>query len=101
MKSIPVGHHEFMCSLITGVFDCGPPQPKYSCWWNVQCALDFIKRNWAHTNEISDKHLTLKLVALLVLTSASKYPSICRLNVRFMQFSDNKVTFSFYKLHNI
>ena len=71
MKSIPVGHHEFMCSLISGVFDCGPPQPKYSCWWNVQCALDFIKRNWAHTNKISDKHLTLKLVALLALVDIS------------------------------
>ena len=40
-----IGQHEYVCSLISGEFNCRRPHPKYSCMWDVQCVLDFSKRN--------------------------------------------------------
>ena len=39
----PVGEHPRICSLVAGVFNSRPPQPRYCFIWNVQTVIDFIK----------------------------------------------------------
>ena len=67
----PVGEHPQVNSLITGVFNSRPPQPKYNCIWDVQLVLDYLKKEFTNNSNLSDKLLTFKVVMLLALTSAS------------------------------
>ena len=66
----PVGKHPIICSLVAGVFNSRPPQPRYCFIWNVQTVIDFIKSEWRQNENLADKYLTFKLKMLLALTSA-------------------------------
>ena len=76
----PVGEHPRVSSLITGVFNNQPPQPKYNSWcWFVW------KRNFQpNNNDLSDKLLTFKVAMLLALTSASRVRGLHIFDPRFL-----------------
>ena len=95
----PVGQNPLICSLMTGIFNSRPPQPRYSCVWDVQLVLDFIKKSWGNTDKISCKELTYKLVALMALTSASRVSGLHHLDIRYMSKINNNYIFKFHKLH--
>ena len=54
----PVGEHPQVSSLITGVFNNRPPQPKYNFIWDVQLVLDYVKKELPNNSDLSDKLLT-------------------------------------------
>ena len=72
IKGLPVGQHLEVCTLLTWVFNLRPPQPRYSCTWDVQIVLEIIKNNWTDNKFLPNKNLILKLTMLLTLTSASR-----------------------------
>ena len=41
-----VGSLTSVCDLMKGVFNLRPPQTKYTCIWDVQIVLHYIKENW-------------------------------------------------------
>ena len=60
IEGLPVGKHPEVCTLLTGVFNFKPPQPRYSSTWDVQIVLEFIKNNWTDNKSLPNKNLTLK-----------------------------------------
>ena len=80
----PVGKHPRICSLVAGVFNSRPPQPRYCFSLNVQAVTDFIKSKWGQNEDLSGKYLTYKLTMLLDLTSAFRVLGLQHLDIRFM-----------------
>ena len=66
-----------------GIFNKNPPTPRYTFIWDVEKVLLFVK-SLPVDNSISDKLLSLKLVTLLALTSASRASEICQLDIRYL-----------------
>ena len=95
----PVEEHPRICSLVAGVFNSRPPQPKYCFIWNVQAVIDFIKSEWGQNEHLSDKYLTYKLRMLLALTSAFRVLGLQHLDIRFMTKGTDYYLFTFGKLH--
>ena len=98
IEGLPVGQHPEICTLLTGVFNLTPPQPRYSSTWDVQIVLEFLKNNWTGNKSLLNKNLTLKLTLLLAVTSASRASNIYHLEIRFVSLSEEKVVFNFAKL---
>ena len=47
----PVGEHPQVSSLITGVFNNRPLQPKYNCIWYVQLVLDYLRKELSNNSD--------------------------------------------------
>ena len=58
-------------SLIRGIFNQKPPQLRYTCIWNVQLVLDYLKKDLPDNKKLTDRQITLKVAILLGLSSAS------------------------------
>ena len=56
-----VGEHPHLSSLVKGVFNNRPPQPKYNFIWDVQLVLDYLKKELPNNSDLSDKLLTFKV----------------------------------------
>ena len=95
----PVEEHPQVSSLITGVFNNRPLQPKYNFIWDVQLVLFYLKKELPNNNDLSDKLLTFKVTILLALTSASRVRVLHILDTRFMVKTSQKYVFKFHKLH--
>ena len=99
IDDIAVGQHPLVSSLMAGIFNSRPSQPRYIFVWDVQVLLNFIKKDWGISSSLIDQELTYKLCMLLSLTTASRISSLQHLDIRYMTKGDNKVTFYFAKLH--
>jgi len=93
----PVGQHQQVCALMTGIFNEKPPKPKYVYIWDVEQALTYIK-SLPENNCLSDRELYLKLATLLFLTSASRCHEICYLDIRYMARASESYKFYFTKV---
>ena len=98
IEGLPAGQYPKVYTLLTGVFNLRPPQPRYSSTWKVQIVLEFIKNNWTDNKSLPNKNLTLKLTMVLTLTSTSRASNIHHLDIRFMSLSEEKIVFNFSKL---
>ena len=85
-------------SLIKGIFNQRPPQPRYTCIWYVQLVLDYLKKHFPDNKKLTDRQLILQVKILLALTSASRAGGLHDLDIRFMARTENKYSFSFSKL---
>eukprot|EP00111_Clytia_hemisphaerica_P008229 TCONS_00023993-protein len=61
IDSFDVGKHSKICSLLGGVFNEMPPQPKYAFIWDVEQVLSYIE-SLPDNEALSDRDLNLKLV---------------------------------------
>ena len=68
----PIGKHPKVCTLVAGVFNQRPPQPRYCFIWDVEIVLKYVKTSLGKTEELSDKFLTYKVTILMALASASR-----------------------------
>ena len=94
-----VGEHPHLSSLVKGVFNNRPPQPKYNFIWDVQLVLDYLKKELPNNSDLSDKLLTFKVTMLLALMPASRVRGLHILDTRFMVKTSQKYVFKFHKLH--
>ena len=92
-----VGEHLQVNSLITGVFNDRPPQPKYNFIWDVQLILDYLKKQLPNNSDLSDKLLTFGVAMLLALASASRVRGLQILDTRFMVKTSLKCVLKFHK----
>ena len=94
-----VGEHPQVSSIITGLFNNRPPQPKYNFFWDAQLVLDYLKKELSNNSDLSGKLLTFKVAMLLTLTSASRVRSLHILDIRFMVKTWQKYVLKFHKIH--
>ena len=99
IEESPVGEHLQVSSLITGVFNNRPPQPKYNFFWDVRLVPDYLKKELPNNNDLPDKLLTVKVAMLLALTSASRVRDLHILDTWFIVKTSKKYVFKFHKLH--
>ena len=99
IRGKPVGERPRICSLVAGVFNSKPPQPRYCFIWNVQTVIDFIESEWGQNEDLSDKYLTYKLTMLLALTTACRVLGLQHSDIRFMTKGTKYYMFTFGKLH--
>ena len=99
VDGMPVGQHPLVTSLMAGIFNSRPPQPRHIFVWDVQVVLNFVKKDRGISSSLTDQELTYKLCKLLSLPTASRVSGLQHLDKRFMTKADNKVTFYFAKLH--
>ena len=93
-----IGENPQGSSLITEIFNQRSPLPRYTCIWNVQLVLDYLKKHFPDNKKLTDRQLTLKVTILLALTSASRTGGLHNLDIRFMAKTENKYSFTFNKL---
>ena len=63
------GEHPDVKRFMKGVYQNRPPMPSYNKTWDVNVVLQYL-RGMGKATELSIKELTLKLVMLIVLTTA-------------------------------
>ena len=83
-------------STITGILNQRPPQPRYTCIWDVQLVLDYLKKHFPDNKKFIYRQLTLKVTILLALTSAPRAGGLY--NLGFMARTEIKYSFSVNKL---
>ena len=74
-----------------------PPKPRYSVIWDVSKVLAYLSTLFP-LESLSLKMLTLKLTALIALSSAPRAQALASLNLDCMQVMDSKVVFHFNNL---
>ena len=74
-----------------------PPKPRYSVIWDVSKVLVYLSTLFP-LESLSLKMLTLKLTALIALSSAPRAQALASLNLDCMQVMDSKVVFHFNNL---
>lgn len=97
IENIPVGQHPRVSSLMTGIFNQRPPQPRYSFVWDVEQVFSYLN-DLPDNDQLSDRLLTLKLTMLLALASACRCSEIQNLDIRFMTRSATSYIFQFTKV---
>ena len=97
VDSFDAGKHPKVCSLLGGVFNERPPQPKYVFIWDVEQALSYTE-TLADNEALSDRELNLKLAALLFLTSSGRCHEICFLDIRYKVETSSSFKFYFSKV---
>ena len=100
LHGYPIGRSPLVFSLLSGVFNLGPPQRKNPFIWDVDKVLCYLNSLRAHKN-LLDKELTLKLTIMLALTATSRCSEISYLNINFMAKTEEKYIFSFNKLTKV
>jgi len=93
VEGMPVGQHNLIKKIMTGVFQEKPPQPRYSDTWDVDVVLRHIS-NLGRNEDLSDTQLTHKLAMLLALTTVSRVSEIQALDVAFMLDKTTEIVFS-------
>ena len=93
-----MGENQQVSSLITRMFNQRLPQPRYTCIWDAQLVLDYIKKHFRDNKILTDKQLTLNVIILLALTSASRVGGLFNLDMRFVTRTKNKYSFSLIKM---
>ena len=84
IENIWVGNHPRISTLMSGIFNKRPPQSKYAFIWDVETALDFL-RKFPGNDLLSDKLLTLKVSVLLSLFSALRVLEITNMIVDYLK----------------
>ena len=56
-----IGDSPHVGLLITGIFKQRSPQPRYTCIWDVQLVLDYLKKHFPDNKKLTDRQLTLKV----------------------------------------
>lgn len=92
INNMPVGQNATIIRFLKGVFNLRPPKPKYCKTWDVSKVLVFL-RKLSPVKFISLKELTLKLVMLIALSSATRVQTLHLLSI-----VDLKKSFKSYTL---
>ena len=89
----PVGQHPLVCRALQGSFSQRLPMPKYTSTWDVNTVVLYLKEKMGDTPTLNLKALSQKLVVLLALSNAPRASDLVALDVRFVQSSEEGVTF--------
>ena len=90
--NIPIGKHQDMCTLMTGVDNLRPPTTKHCTIWEVETVVKCLKEMRDDSN-LSNKDLTFKTAMLLALTAMKRASKLHILDVRYMAVGEDRVRF--------
>jgi hypothetical protein len=83
--------------FMKGVFNVNPPKPRYRFTWDVSIVLKFLQTLFP-LEKLCLKMLTLKLCALIALSSAPRAQTIVSMSLDHVQYGKEVVTFFFPNL---
>ena len=81
------GKHPLVCRIIKGVYERNPPAPRYTSFWDVNRVFSMFKE-WGRNADLSLKLLTLKLVMLLMLTTAQRGQTVMALSIDALEMTE-------------
>ena len=84
--------HSLDTRFMTGLFNKKPVLPRYVEISNTQTVLEHL-RNYPNTRELSLKHLTVKITALLDFVTAQRSQTLQALSLDGMRVSEDQYTF--------
>ena len=87
----------FISRFMKGLFNVLLPKPRYTFIWDVSVVLRYLS-SLVPLGELSLKLLTLKLTALIALSSAPRAQTLVSLNLDCMSVLNSKVVFQFNNL---
>lgn len=88
------GEHPDVKRFMKGIFQTGPPLPRYCKTWDVNLVLQYIG-SMGNSQELYLKDLTLKFVMLVALTTAQRGQSLHLLDTQNMVQEETACTFMF------
>ena len=93
MKYQHISQHPSVIKNFKGSFNLRPPLPKISFVWDVQIMSEYF-RSLGDNRQISDKHLSQKLLILLLLLGGQRLNSVFHFTNDRIIISSTSVTFS-------
>ena len=87
-----IGVHPAVTRLLKGAFHSRPPQPRYSSFWDVSTVISYLQ-SLGDNDSLNLRHLTLKTVMLLALTRPSRSADLAKLDIQWMSYQADSVTF--------
>ena len=94
IHNVAVGENATVIRFLKGVFNLRPPKPRYCNIWDVSKVLLFLQK-LSPVRNFSLKELTLKLVMLIALTSATRVQTLHLLSIVNMLKSFKSFTLFF------
>lgn len=91
-KELNIGENHIILRLFKAFYRKRPSQPKYLVFWPVEKLLDLLA-SWHPPNTLDLKHLTLKTLALISLTSSDRGQTIHAMNIESVHIDKDNVTF--------
>jgi len=87
IDGISIGEHKLVVDFMKGVSRLRPAVPRYTVTWNPDKVLNLLK-SW-QANLCDVKQLTLKLVALLALTTGQRVQTLSRIKLSNIVWDSN------------
>jgi hypothetical protein len=91
---VPVGSNAIIIRFMKGVYNLRPSEPKYCKTWDVSNVLGYL-RKLSPIKFISLKDLTLKLVMLIAIITASRVQSLYLLTLNGLEKNFHSYTIFF------
>ena len=92
-----LSNNSIVSRFMRGIFLSNPPKPKYSSTWNVNEVLSYLQTLYP-LEDLSLMDLTLKVTALIALTTAQRVQTLVSLNLDFMSDFGEYIEFSIQEL---
>ena len=77
-----IGKHPLVSRFLKGVFNCRPPVPKYSCTWDVDIVLSYLK-DLPDNESLPFQLLSHKVAMLMALSNADRCSDLAALDLRY------------------
>ena len=87
-----IGQHPLVSRFLKGVFNCRPPVPKYSCTWDVDIVLSYLK-DLPDNESLPFQLLSHKVAMLMVLSNADRCSDLAALHLRYRFSQANEEKF--------
>ncbi len=81
IDNVSVGQHPLVIKFMKGVSKLRPPMPRYSVTWDANRILELFT-SWEDNEILSMKHLSIKLISLLALTTAQRVQSLAAISIK-------------------
>ena len=87
-----IGSHQLVSHFMKGIYELRPPQPQVFTTWDVGTVLRYLKK-FHPAGTLSLKMLTLKLVMLSALVSASRCSYLYQFDLKYHYIKDENYFF--------
>lgn len=87
-----IGQHPLVTSLMAGVFNSKPPQPRYESMWDVDSVLTHLRA--LRNGDLSLAQLARKLACLLALSTLLRVSELASIGLSTIQEAELSLSFS-------
>lgn len=91
---VKISQFSLIPRMLKGCFNNNPPRVRYSYMWDVNLVLNFLSSLYP-LEDLCLKDLTLKLTALVALTTAARAQTLSALDLQYASFLDKEKVFIF------